>query len=97
MSLYPYTITAIAKNTTSGSNIVVGAVVSLLNSIGSPVTMYDNAAGSNGSAGKTADSRGQVTVYVEQGEYSLNVNGTASGKFTVISNLSTINVDTFAN
>jgi len=97
MSLYPYTITAIAKNTTASSNIVAGAAVSLLNSIGSPVTMYDNAEGSNGSTGKAADSRGQVTVYVEQGEYSLNVNGTASGKFTVISNLSTINVDTFAN
>ncbi len=85
MALYPYTITAIAKNTNETSNIVPGAMVSLLDSDGIAVVMYDDAAGSNGSTGKVADTRGQVTVYVEQGEYSLNVNGTANGKFVVSS------------
>ncbi|MCP4282752.1 MAG: hypothetical protein GY776_22495, partial [Alteromonas sp.] len=85
MALYPYTITAIAKNTNETSNIVPGAMVSLLDSNGNAVVMYDDASGSNGSTGKVADTRGQVTVYVEQGEYSLNVNGTANGKFIVSS------------
>ena len=97
MALYPHTITAIAKNTTAGSNIVPGAIVSLLNASGVVVTMYDDASGSNGSTGKTADTRGQVTVYIEQGEYSLSVNGTANGKFVTVSPMAPIDADTFAN
>ena len=97
MALYPHTITAIAKNTNETSNIVPGAMVSLLDSDGIAVIMYDDAAGSNGSTGKVADTRGQVTVYVEQGEYSLNVNGTANGKFVVSPVTPITEIDTFAD
>jgi hypothetical protein len=83
MTYYPYTITAIAINTTAGSNIVAGAMVSILNAIGNPQAMFDNAAGSNGSSGKTTDARGQVTIYVPLGTYDLSVNGTANGKIIV--------------
>lgn len=96
MALYPYTITAIAKNTNEGSNIVPGAMVSLLDSDGNAVIMYDDAAGSNGSTGKVADNRGQVTVYVEYGEYSLSVNGTANGKFVVSSGVADFRFDNVA-
>lgn len=96
MTYYPYTITAIAKNTTGGSNIVPGAMVSILNSSGNPQEMFDDSSGSNGSTGKVADTSGQVTIYIPLGEYSLNVNGTANGKF-IVSSSGYSEVDTFTN
>lgn len=97
MRYYPYTITTITKNTTQGSNILPGAMVSILDSSGNPQIMFDDAEGSNGSTGKVADANGQVTIYVPLGEYSLNVNGTDNGKFIVASSESLTTVQLIAS
>lgn len=82
MSLVPYTITALAESDaggTGGKNIVEGAVCSMyLQPSDTVVTLYDDAAGSNGSASKLTGTNGQVVVYVERGTYRLSVNGSDS-------------------
>jgi len=77
-NLYPYTVTALAESDadgTDGKNIVVGAVVSLLDENGVAVTLYDDKNASNGSTAKQTDAKGQVVVYVEPGVYKTRVNG----------------------
>lgn len=96
MIVYPYTITAISKDSQNGSNIIPNAMISLLDVNGDAVNIYDDAIGSNGSSGKTADARGQVTVYVEAGEYTLTVNGQSNGNFIVSGDDLTLNYATFA-
>ena len=99
MALVPYTITALAESDsqgTDGKNIVAGAVCSMYSQPSdSVVTLYDDAAGSNGSTSKVTGANGQVVVYVEQGRYRLNVN--ASDSFVTVSSDVPIDVDTFAN
>jgi hypothetical protein len=81
MSLIPYTITALeasaVDSATSGKNIVVGAVVTMTDSAG-VVTMFDDAAGSNGSTAKATGADGQVTVFVNPNTYTISVNGSVS-------------------
>ena len=86
MILVPYTVTALAESDavgTEGKNIVVGAVVTLQTPSGGVVTMFDNAAGDNGSTAKTTGSKGFVVVFVEAGEYQLFINGNARGRVVV--------------
>ena len=99
MALVPYTITALAESDaqgTDGKNIVAGATCSMYSQLSdSVVTLYDDAAGSNGSTSKVTGANGQVVVYVEQGRYRVNVN--ASDSFVTVSSDVPIDVDTFAN
>ena len=99
MALVPYTITALAESDaqgTDGKNIVAGATCSMYSQPSdSVVTLYDDAAGSNGSTAKVTGANGQVVVYVEQGRYRVNVN--ASDSFVTVSSDVPIDVDTFAN
>ncbi len=99
MALVPYTITALAESDaqgTDGKNIVAGAVCSMYSQPSDTVvTLYDDAAGSNGSTSKVTGANGQVVVYVEQGRYRVNVN--ASDSFVTVSSDVPIDVDTFAN
>ena len=78
MSLIPYTVTALEEDfsnaQSSGKNIVVGAAVTMTDSAG-VVTMFDDAAGSNGSTAKVTGAIGQVTVFVEPNIYTVSVNG----------------------
>ena len=80
MALVPYTITAIERDVAdadaSGKQVVVGASCSMfIQPSDSVVLLYDDANGSNGSTAKTTNYNGQVTVYIEQGEYRLETNG----------------------
>lgn len=80
MSLTAYTITAIERDqadaTLSGKQVVVGAVCSMyIQPADTVVTMYDDESSGNGSTAKTTDANGQVTVYVEPGEYRVETNG----------------------
>lgn len=79
MNLVPYTLTALSRqdipDTPTDRNIVIGAVVTCVDSQGATVTMFDDAAGSNGSTAKQTGVNGQVTVYVPAGEYTFSVNG----------------------
>lgn len=78
MALVPHKITALAESDadgTDGKNIVSGAVVSLFDTTGAAVTLFDDEAGNNGSTAKQTDSSGQVVVWVTPGEYSESVNG----------------------
>lgn len=83
MTLVRHTITAIERDqadaTASGKQVVAGAVVTMTDSGGSAYQMADNAAGANASTSKTTNSDGQVTVYVEPGQYTVTVNGISSG------------------
>lgn len=83
MTLVRHTITAIERDqadaTASGKQVVSGAVVTMRDSGGSTYQMADNAAGANASTSKTTNSNGQVTVYVEPGQYTVTVNGISSG------------------
>ena len=83
MALVPYTITAIERDVAdaaaSGKQVVVGAVCSLfLQPSDVAAQLYDNAAGDNGSTAKVTNSSGQVTVWVEAGDYRVSVNGNDS-------------------
>lgn len=82
MALAPYTVTALAESDdqgTDGKNIIVGAVVSAAALAGgATATLYDDAAGTNPSTTKTTGSNGQVTFYIEEGQYVLTVNGVDS-------------------
>jgi hypothetical protein len=80
MALVPYTITAIERDfvdaETSGRQVVIGAACSMyIQPQDTVVLLYDDANGSNGSTAKTTNSNGQVTVYIEAGEYRLETNG----------------------
>jgi hypothetical protein len=80
MSLVAYTITALERDvadaTASGKQVIVGATCSMYSQPSDTVvTLYDDAAGSNGSTAKVTSENGQVVVYVEPGEYRLSVNG----------------------
>lgn len=86
MALVPHKITALAESDadgTDGKNIVAGAVVSLFDSSGAAVTLFDDESGSNGSTSKQTDSSGQVVVWVTPGEYRESVNGSAQRAVTI--------------
>jgi hypothetical protein len=79
MSLIAYTITALELNqsdaTTSGKQVVIGASCSMyIQPADTAVLLYDNAAGSNGSTAKSTGADGQVTVYIESGDYRVSTN-----------------------
>ena len=82
MALVPYTITALAESDsqgTDGKNIVAGATCSMYSQPSdSVVTLYDDAAGSNGSTAKVTGANGQVVVYVDPGSYRVSVNAVDS-------------------
>ena len=82
MALAPYTITALAESDaqgTDGKNIVAGATCSMYSQPSDTVvTLYDDAAGSNGSTSKVTGANGQVVVYVEPGSYRVSVNAVDS-------------------
>ncbi len=82
MALVPYTITALAESDavgTDGKNIVAGAVCSMYSQPSDTVvTLYDDAAGSNGSTSKVTGANGQVVVYVDPGSYRVSVNAVDS-------------------
>lgn len=99
MALVPHKITALAESDadgTDGKNIVSGAVVIIYDRDGNAVTLYDDADGTNPSTSKTTDSSGQVVVWLTQGEYEEEVNGSTRRSITV-SGPSPSNLDTFAN
>ena len=85
MSLVPYTITALERDNadavSSGKQVIVGATCSMfIQPANTAVQLFDNAAGANGSTAKTTGANGQVTVYIDPGEYRVSVNGTNSFK-----------------
>lgn len=79
MSLVPYTITALQENfadsQSTGKNTLVGAVVTMTDRFDAVVTMFDDENGLNPSTAKATTANGQVTVFVNEGEYNLSVNG----------------------
>lgn len=86
MALVPHKITALAESDadgTDGKNIVAGAVVSLFDSSGAAVTLFDDESGSNGSTAKQTDATGQVVVWVTAGEYKESVNGSTQRTVTI--------------
>lgn len=86
MALVPHKITALAESDadgTDGKNIVAGAVVSLFDSSGAAVTLFDDENGNNGSTAKQTDASGQVVVWVTAGEYEESVNGSAQRAVTI--------------
>lgn len=86
MALVPHKITALAESDadgTDGKNIIAGAVVSLFDTTGAAVTLFDDEAGNNGSTAKQTDSSGQVVVWVTPGEYSESVNGSTQRAVTI--------------
>lgn len=86
MALVPHKITALAESDaygTDGKNIVAGAVVSLFDTTGAAVTLFDDEAGNNGSTAKQTDSSGQVVVWVTPGEYRESVNGSTQRAITI--------------
>lgn len=92
MTLVPYTVTALAESDaegTDGKNIVVGAVVTLTDTNGNAVDMYDDEVGSSPNTAKVTGSNGQVIIYIEEGEYTLSVNGSESKIITGKKRLST--------
>ena len=83
MALVPYTITVIERDTAdaaiSGKQVVVGAVCSMfLQPTDTAALLYDDAEGNGGSTAKTTNANGQVTVYVDAGDYRVSVNGNDS-------------------
>lgn len=79
MALVPYTITAIERDVadteTTGKQVVVGAICSMYTLLNDTVViLYDDSAGNGGSTSKTTGVNGQVTVYVNPGEYRVSVN-----------------------
>jgi hypothetical protein len=86
MALVPHKITALAESDaqgTDGKNIVAGAVVSLYDTNGTAVTLFDDESGSNGSTAKQTDATGQVVVYVTAGEYDEEVNGSVKRRVLI--------------
>lgn len=86
MALVPHKITALAESDaqgTDGKNIVAGAIVSLYDTNGTAVTLFDDESGSNGSTAKQTDATGQVVVYVTAGEYDEEVNGSIKRRINI--------------
>lgn len=83
MSLVPHKIVALNENNEGAKNTIAGAVVSLFDSTGAAVTLFDDESGSNGSTTKQTDSEGVVVVYVTPGEYSEQVNGGVQRKVLI--------------
>lgn len=83
MSLVPHKIVALNELNEGAKNTIAGAVVSLFDSSGAAVTLFDDEAGSNGSTTKQTDSQGVVVVWVTAGEYSESVNGGVQRTVTV--------------
>lgn len=83
MSLVPHKIVALNENNEGAKNTIAGAVVSLFDSSGAAVTLFDDEAGSNGSTTKQTDSQGAVVVWVTAGEYDEEVNGSVRRKVSV--------------
>lgn len=86
MALVPHKITALAESDADGSdgkNIVAGAVVALFDTDGDAAILYDDEDYGNGSTAKQTDAVGQVVVYVEQGEYDEQVNGSIKRRVLV--------------
>ena len=99
MALVSHKITALAESDadgTDGKNIVAGAVVSLYDQDNNAVLLADDKDGANPSTTKVTDSTGQVVVWVTQGEYDEEVNGSARRKI-VAGGASPSVVDTFSN
>ena len=90
MNLAPHKITAIeglfADAQASGKNIVVGAVV-IMYQDAVAVTLFDDAAGSNGSTAKVTDANGEVVVWLPPGEYTKSVNGSTAKAVVVTGNI----------
>ena len=83
MSLVPHKIVALNENNEGAKNTIAGAVVSLFDSSGAAVTLFDDESGSNGSTTKQTDSQGAVVVWVTAGEYDEEVNGSVRRKVSV--------------
>lgn len=83
MSLVPHKIVALNENNEGTKNTIAGAVVSLFDSSGAAVTLFDDEAGSNGSTTKQTDSQGAVVVWVTAGEYDEEVNGSVRRRVSV--------------
>lgn len=75
MALVPHKIVALNELNEGAKNTIAGAVVSLFDTEGNAVTLFDDESGSNGSTTKQTDSEGVVVVYVTPGEYDEQVNG----------------------
>ena len=100
MSLIAYTITALELNqsdaTASGKQVVIGASCSMYSQPSDlAVTLYDDAARSNGSTAKSTGVNGQVTVYIEAGDYRLATNSVS--RYVTVTSLAPVDFATFAN
>jgi hypothetical protein len=100
MSLVAYTITALELNqsdaTASGKQVVIGASCSMYSQPSDlAVTLYDDAARSNGSTAKSTGVNGQVTVYIEAGDYRLATNSVS--RYITVTSLAPVDFATFAN
>lgn len=83
MALVPHKIVALNENNEGAKNTIAGAVVSLFDSSGAAVTLFDDEAGSNGSTTKQTDLQGAVVVWVTAGEYDEEVNGSVRRRVSV--------------
>lgn len=84
--LVPHKITALEQSNdpnVNTLNTVAGAVVSLFDSQGQAVLLYDDETGANPSTTKTTDSSGQAVVWVTAGEYDEAVNGSTLRRVSV--------------
>jgi hypothetical protein len=75
MALVPHKVVALNEFNDSEKQTIEGAVVSLYDTEGNAVTLFDSDAGANGSTSKQTDAEGVVVVYVTPGEYDEEVNG----------------------
>lgn len=75
MALVPHKVVALNELNEGEKNTIAGAVVSLFDTEGNAVTLFDDESGANGSTAKQTDSEGVVVVYVTPGEYDEQVNG----------------------
>jgi len=100
MSLVPHKIVALESATataiSTGKTTIAGAVVIIYDSDNNAITLYDDAAFTNGAASKVTGSTGELIVWITAGEYTQSVNGSTALSVTVGS-ASPVTVDTFAN
>lgn len=86
MALVSHLITALERSNdpnVNTLNTVSGAGVSLFDSQGQAVLLYDDELGTNPSTTKTTDASGQVVVWVTAGEYDEAVNGSTLRRVSV--------------
>lgn len=83
MALVPHKIVALNELDEGTKNTIAGAVVSLYDTDGNAVTLFDDESGSNGSTAKQTDSEGVAVVYVTAGEYDESVNGGIQRRVTI--------------